>query len=94
MTTLQALDYGSTQGNTTYSPPKRQVSEAEYWEKYYHYPDKTYEWNNGELEEKAVSDFCTYLIHEWFWELLKHFLRTKPIALRTRESEAVVSSLW
>ena len=56
------------------------MTEAEYWEKYYNYPDITYEWNNGYLEEKAVSDYATFLTYEWFWELLKHYLRTKPIA--------------
>jgi len=77
--TIQCLGNIGYQGGITYSPLKF-VTEAEYWEKYYDYPDVTYEWNNGYLEEKAVSDFATYLTYEWFWELLKHYLRTKPIA--------------
>ena len=80
-TELYALDYNDTRSERTISPPMRQrVSEAEYWDKYYDYPDVTYEWNNGYLEEKAVSDFATYSMHEWFFELFRHFLRTKPIA--------------
>ncbi len=78
--TLQALDYTSSQTDSCYSPSKRVVSESDYWEKYYHDPSMTYEWNNGYLEAKAVSDFITYLMYEWFLELFKHFFRTKPIA--------------
>jgi len=70
MTTLQALDYSSYQGYSTYSPPSQKVSEAEYWEKYYNVPDVTYEWHNGYLEAKHVSDFSTYLTHKWFFQLL------------------------
>ncbi len=33
------------------------VSEAEYWQTYYHDPDFTYEWNNGILEEKPMADY-------------------------------------
>ncbi|MCP4109136.1 MAG: hypothetical protein GY749_27005, partial [Desulfobacteraceae bacterium] len=33
------------------------VSEDEYWEKYYEHPDFSYEWNNGYLEERPVSDY-------------------------------------
>ncbi|MDM8561435.1 Uma2 family endonuclease [Candidatus Parabeggiatoa sp. HSG14] len=69
---------------SSYSPPaERLVSEAEYWEKYYDYPDKTYEWNNGLLEEKAVSEFSTILMSDWFSELLGYFLKTHPIAKKT-----------
>ena len=85
--TLHALDYSSNQGNSAYSPPThsppKRVSEAEYWETYYDYPEKTYEWNNGYLEEKAVSDYLTISIADWFSELLGHFLKTYPIAKKT-----------
>lgn len=37
------------------------VGEAEYWEKYYEDSDHHYEWNNGYLEEKGVSDKLTLL---------------------------------
>jgi Uma2 family endonuclease len=58
----------------------KKISEAEYWEKYYNAPDKTYEWNNGYLEEKAVSDVLTISIYKWFFGLLEHYLKTNPIA--------------
>jgi len=77
--TIQAL--GNTSYQATYSPPIKQfVTEVEYWEKYYEYPDITYEWNNGYLEEKPVSDYLTFLSYEWFWQLLEYYLATKPIA--------------
>jgi hypothetical protein len=80
-TEMYALDYNNTYSEGTIASPVRQrVSEAEYWEKYYDYPDVTYEWNDGYLEEKAVSTQATYLTHEWLTELLTHFLRTKAIA--------------
>ncbi len=56
------------------------VSEALYWERYYALPDHSYEWNNGSLEEKPVSDHLTYLIYAWFVELLTRFLKASPIA--------------
>jgi len=59
MNAVYALDLKAYQPDTTYVPKKHKVTEAEYWDKYYDYPDVTYEWNNGELEEKGVSDFVT-----------------------------------
>jgi len=78
MTTLQALNRSSPQEYRTYSSPK--ISEAEYWKKYYDSPNVVYEWNNGYLEEKAVSDVLTILTYKWFFQLLEHYLRTNPIA--------------
>jgi len=78
---MYALDYNNSYSEGTIASPLRQrVSEAEYWEKYYDYPDVTYEWNDGYLEEKAVSTQATYVTHEWLTELLNHFLRTKATA--------------
>jgi hypothetical protein len=82
-TELYALDYNTQSEGTRATPMKPRVSEAEYWDKYYNAPDVTYEWNNGDLEEKAVSTQATYLTHEWFSELLNHFLRTQTIAQTT-----------
>jgi hypothetical protein len=88
-TELYALDYNNdTREEGTTAPPIRQderqrVSETEYWEKYYNAPDVTYEWNNGYLEEKAVSKLITNSTYQWFYELLNHFLRTHPIAKTT-----------
>jgi len=59
--------------------PAQFVSEAEYWEKYYE-ADIVYEWNDGKLEEKPVSDWQTWLIYQWFLEMLFSYLRTHKIA--------------
>ncbi len=56
------------------------VSEAVYWTEYYLESDHHYEWNNGHLEEKPVSDYETFLVYAWFSELVQHFLRTHPCA--------------
>jgi hypothetical protein len=40
----------------------------------------TYEWNNGNLEEKAVSDVVTITMYKWFFKLLEYYLTTHPIA--------------
>jgi len=58
----------------------RLVSEQTYWEEYYLESDVHYEWNNGRLEEKPVSDYATYLVYMWLVELLRQFLRAEPIA--------------
>jgi len=62
----------------THTKPKM-VTEAEYWQKYYNDPDTIYEWNNGILEEKAVSDKVTNSMYDWLYELVGHYLKTKPI---------------
>ena len=79
---LYALDYNDahSEGSFVSTPVRQRVSETEYWEKYYDYPDVTYEWNDGYLEEKPVSTQATYLTHEWFTELLNHFLKTQATA--------------
>lgn len=58
------------------------VSEADYWEHYYLGHDVTYEWNDGVLEEKGVSDYLTFRVFDWFLQLLIEFLRARPIAER------------
>jgi hypothetical protein len=58
------------------------VSEADYWEFYYLGHEVTYEWNNGLLEEKGVSDYLTFRVFDWFIQLLIEFLRAHPIADR------------
>jgi hypothetical protein len=58
----------------------RRVSEEEYWLHYYLEPDIHYEWNDGRLEEKPVSDYATYLVYEWLTVLLRHFLKAHPVA--------------
>jgi Uma2 family endonuclease len=56
------------------------VSEAEYWAEYYSHPDVSYEWNDGRLEEKPVSDYAQFRLYIWFLSLLKDFLHVRPIA--------------
>jgi hypothetical protein len=58
----------------------RYVSEDEYWLNYYSELDIHYEWNDGRLEEKPVSDYATFLVYEWLAGLLRHFLKAHPIA--------------
>ena len=56
------------------------VAEDDYWREYYLESDRHYEWNNGRLEEKPVSDYETFLVYKWFMLLLEHFLTARPIA--------------
>ncbi len=56
------------------------VPEAVYWARYYECPDIAYEWNNGRLEEKPVSDHLHYFMFDWFVDLLRRFLSARPIA--------------
>ena len=58
----------------------RWVSEEDYWRDYYLESDLHYEWNNGRLEEKPVSDVETIAVYQWFMALLSHFLTVHPIA--------------
>ncbi len=82
MTTLHALNHSSHQ-ESGYSPPRQKVSETEYWKKYYNNPTVVYEWNNGYLEEKAMSDFLTISVYDWFLEILGYFLKSHPIGKKT-----------
>lgn len=60
------------------------VSEALYWEKYYHAPDSaadfSYEWNNGVLEVKPMPDPLQYRLYAWFVALLHAYLEVHPVA--------------
>ncbi|MDM8515948.1 Uma2 family endonuclease [Desulfobacterales bacterium HSG16] len=55
------------------------VTEAEYWEKYYNDPDFVYEWNNGCLEVKPMSDVKGSDVYQWFCDILRCWIRTYPI---------------
>jgi Uma2 family endonuclease len=50
------------------------VSEAEYWRCYADWPDVTYEWHDGRLEAKGVSDWATILVFQWFTGLIRYYL--------------------
>ena len=62
-----------------YSADGLPVSEEEYWEKYYEVSDYHYEWNNGVIEEKPVSDYATFKIYKWLFLLIDAFLLSHPI---------------
>lgn len=68
---IEVLDPLSEDGNY--------VSEELYWAEYYEHPDFNYEWNNGILEEKPVTDATQYSSYDWFNDLLREFLEVKPI---------------
>ncbi|MCP4697425.1 MAG: Uma2 family endonuclease [Gammaproteobacteria bacterium] len=83
MTALQAPI--RTEGHIARSVPKsvpKKITEAVYWEKYYDYyeEDVVYEWNDGILEEKPVSNYATMSVYDWFNKLLDHYLRIRPVA--------------
>jgi hypothetical protein len=50
------------------------VSEAEYWETYYRYPDINFEWNNGRLERVPMTNLRQFQAYEWFKGLLMDYL--------------------
>jgi hypothetical protein len=82
MTTVYALDFKESESDSGYTHllTRKPVTEVEYWEKYYHTAEVTYEWHDGHLEEKAMSDVLTIAMYKWFLELLEHYLRTHLIA--------------
>lgn len=57
----------------------RMVSEREYWDNYYIHPFHNYEWNDGRLEKRPMTDPSSYLMYFWFCELLNHFLTVNPV---------------
>ena len=60
------------------------VSEEVYWREYYDHPDFNYEWANGRLEEKSVSNLTTSRMYGWLLKLLEMFLEVHQIAELTR----------
>lgn len=61
----------------------RSISEEQYWANYYQNTEFTYEWNNGRLEQKPMTDYAQFLLYTWFFDLLKDFLHVNPIARMT-----------
>ncbi|MBF0103070.1 MAG: Uma2 family endonuclease [Desulfobacterales bacterium] len=78
-TQSNAWNYDETEYSSKHGS---RVSEAEYWKNYYEkdIDGISYEWNDGILEEKPVSDYEGYLINLWFQKILDLFLNTYPIA--------------
>jgi len=56
------------------------VSEEIYWEDYYQYPDRNFEWKNGYLEEKIAGCYKNISLAAWLDFIIKCFLQTYPIA--------------
>ena len=80
MTSLESVKNHSSP--TRLSPSAKEplrVSEAEYWKTYYEYPDRSFEWNNGLLEEKPMPDFLSISLYQWFFRLLEEYLTVFPI---------------
>jgi Uma2 family endonuclease len=80
MSVSPALDVKAYTSDLGPIPNSPIVTQGEYWEKYYETPDVTYEWNNGYLEKKAVSDLLTISMYKWFFKLLEYYLETHQIA--------------
>ncbi len=57
------------------------VSEQEYWDHYYIHPYHSYEWNNGRLEERPMTNPQSYVMYKWFFKLLDLFLEIHPIGM-------------
>ena len=74
---MYALDYQGYQEGSSAVTSEPKITEAEYWDKYYDNSEGNYEWNEGYLEEKAVSDHSTYLMFKWFFKLIDQFLSEK-----------------
>lgn len=89
METLQALSRNEQDHPGTYSDifPEEEnlsedglaVSEEEYWDKYYNDPDFIYEWNNGYLEARPMSDQKGSETYQWFCDIIRCYIRTYPV---------------
>ncbi len=71
---------GDLDAGASLSQDGRHCTEEEYWRIWYHEREFRYEWNDGRLEEKPVSDYETLQVYHWFLFLLDHFLSTRPVA--------------
>jgi Uma2 family endonuclease len=58
------------------------VSEEEYWANYYDHLDFDYEWNNGVLEVKPMSNLLQYTLYDWFVTLVRAFLEVYPVGYK------------
>ncbi|NEX15517.1 MAG: hypothetical protein C1943_02485 [Halochromatium sp.] len=63
-------------------PAGTRVSEADYWAYYYEH-ENGYEWNDGYLEVKPVSDTLTIRVYQWLLRLLQFYLDTHDNAQLT-----------
>ena len=62
----------------------RRVTLEKYWEKWYErthpHIGVSYEWNNGILQAKPLSNFAQTEQYRWFFRLLSCYLEVNPIA--------------
>ncbi|MEA3638719.1 MAG: Uma2 family endonuclease [Lamprobacter sp.] len=63
-------------------PAGTRVSEADYWAYYYEH-ENSYEWNDGVLEVRPVSDTLTLSVYHWLLQLLQFYLDTHDNARLT-----------
>ena len=60
------------------------VTEEEYWARWYANPysdrDVKYEWNNGRLEAKPLSNPAQVALYNWFLNILQRYVQSHPIA--------------
>lgn len=63
------------------SPADNEDAKEEYWENYYHENDSdiVYEWNNGYLEVKPVSDQKGSETLQWFCDILRCYIHAYPL---------------
>ncbi len=73
MSSVQALSrYDDLYPEYEVSKDGLKVSESEYWKTYYEDPDFIYEWNNGFLEVRPMSDLKGSQVYRWFLNLWVH----------------------
>jgi hypothetical protein len=77
-----ALTNPSAVGLDPDPPAGTWVSEADYWAYYYEH-ENAYEWNDGHLEVKPVSDSLTIRVYQWLLRLLQFYLDTHDNARLT-----------
>lgn len=77
---FKAEDHSDGFNHLEGSEEGRIVSEALYWAEYYDRGDYCYEWNNGRLEVRPVSDYAQFQLYYWFMALIHDFLHVNPIA--------------
>jgi hypothetical protein len=63
-------------------PAGTRVSEADYWAYYYEH-ENGYEWNDGALEVRPVSDTLTMRVYYWLLQLMQFYLETHDNAQLT-----------
>ena len=66
--------------NELFGSSGKYISEDDYFAYYYGFGDINYEWNNGILEAKPMSDPTKARMYAWLFRLLIQYLEIHPIA--------------